>query len=467
MKLATGLATITALFMHHLVLTAVAAIAHHTTAPNTSLAGLSLPLVAGHEGPDHTLRRGSDGFLYLRHNPRTEILPHSSSSSSPSSSSAANVVTTPHPETSVTPLRLPQSLVVGFGTGSGKQNYLLKVDASSSLTWLQCKGCDPHAPQRHPLFDPLASPTSRSVPGTDSFCRPPFWSVLGGILCAFHVTSPRGMSVEGYLAADTLTHDNHEHRNVPFGCAHKSVNFQSEGVFAGVVGVSRAPASLATQLATRGLARFSYCLFAGGGDTNRHGFLRFGADVPRGPRYVTTSILPALDPGESGFFVGVVGVSLGARRLDGIRPEMFARREDGQGGCVVDLGAPLTVMVREAYDVVEEAVWSDLRRHGAERVRRPEYGLCVRASEAVKGRLQSLSLHFPEEKAVLVFSPRQLFLMLDDKQQGQIACLAMVPGRRTVIGAFQQMDTRFVFDLEDSKLSFASESCIQDTIEVA
>ncbi|WVZ81932.1 hypothetical protein U9M48_029257 [Paspalum notatum var. saurae] len=65
------------------------------------------------------------------------------------------------------------------------------------------------------------------------------------------------------------------------------------------------------------------------------------------------------------------------------------------------------------------------------------------------------------------FSPQQLFLMLDDKQQGQIACLAMAPGRRTVIGALQQMDTLFIFDLDDSKLSFASESCIQDTVEAA
>ena len=53
--------------------------------------------------------------------------------------------------------------------------------------------------------------------------------------------------------------------------------------------------------------------------------------------------------------------------------------------------------------------------------------------------------------------------MAGDEEQGRIASVAMKPGRRTVIGALQQVDvdTRFVFDLKDSKLSFASESCIR------
>jgi len=183
------------------------------------------------------------------------------------------------------------------------------------------------------------------------------------------------------------------------------------------------------------------------------------------PRSCRRSALGARNE-SSGHYVRLVGVSLGARRLDGIRPEMFARRDDGQGGCVIDLVTPLTVMAREAYDVVEAAVWSDLAHQGAERVELSGYGLCVRASsEAMKGRLRSLSLHFPEEEAALVVSPEQLFLMADDEEQGRIACLAMKPGRRTVIGALQQVDTRFVFDLKDSKLSFASESCIQDTVQ--
>ncbi|RCV20842.1 hypothetical protein SETIT_4G090300v2 [Setaria italica] len=458
-KLTTSLAILTALLiMHHPSITAAATIAHHTTTPaNASLAaGFSLQLVVpDHDDLDHTVRRGSDGFLHLQ-SLRTDLPPRPPSGANSSSAASA---TTLRPEMTYTPLRLPKALVIGVGTGAGHQDYLFQVvDTSSHLIWMQCMGCDPHSPQRHRLFDSTTSPTYHLVAGTDPFCRPPYWSEFNGEACAFRFDGPRDMSVEGYLGTDQLTYNNAVHQNVPFGCAHKAHHFQNDGVFAGVIGAAAV---------ARGLTRFSYCLFHGG-ETNRQGFLRFGTDVPRNPRYRTTEILPAaaLDAAHdsSGHYVSLVGVSLGARRLDGIRPEMFARREDGQGGCVVDLGTPVTVMARAAYDVVEEAVWSDLERHGAERVGRRGYGLCVRASEAMKGRLQSLSLHFSgDEEAVLVVAPEQLFLMMDD-EQGRIACLAVTPGRRTVIGALQQVDTRFVFDLKDSKLSFAPESCIRDTV---
>ncbi|KAK3124502.1 hypothetical protein QOZ80_7BG0587500 [Eleusine coracana subsp. coracana] len=144
---------------------------------------------------------------------------------------------------------------------------------------------------------------------------------------------------------------------------------------------------------------------------------------------------------------------------------MFARSKDGQGGCVVDLGTSLTMIVQEAYSVVEEEMWSDLQSQGVERVKQPGFSLCVRMTNEIKGRLPSLSLHFAEEEATLVLSSKQLFLMMND-EHGQIACLAMTPGHRTIIGAFQQIDTRFVYDIKDSTLSFAPESCIRDSKEV-
>jgi hypothetical protein len=65
----------------------------------------------------------------------------------------------------------------------------------------------------------------------------------------------------------------------------------------------------------------------------------------------------------------------------------------------------------------------------------------------------------------MVISTKQLLLMMNQKQ-GQIACPAMVRGERIIIRAFQRVDTRFIYDRKDSKLSFAApESCIQNTVE--
>lgn len=248
------------------------------------------------------------------------------------------------------------------------------------------------------------------------------------------------MSVEGFLAQEKLSIVGLvDYSNFILGCAHSTKNFESENKYAGVISISRAP----TSLVAHGVTQFSYCLF-GSSKRNRQGFLRFGTDIPHNPHYRTTRILQALDDHEFEYYVNLVGVSLGTRKLDKIRPEMFARSKD--------LAMPLSMMVHAAYYIVEEAVWLDLQSHRAERMKQPGFSLCVRATKAIKGHLPSLSLHFPEEKAVMVLSPKQLFLIMNDNQ-GQIACLAMAPGDRTVIGTLQQVDTRFVFDLKNSTLS--------------
>ncbi|CAN6362583.1 unnamed protein product [Urochloa humidicola] len=288
--------------------------------------------------------------------------------------------------------------------------------------------------------------------------------------CTFHIVKTN-FDVNGVIALDHFV-TRHGGNVIPdylFGCVHATHSFRNNGgMYAGVFVNSRAPHSFVSQMgAARGVTNFSYCLTR---EANHHGFLRFGTHVPRNPGYQTTKILPTMlgAAHDAAYYVSLVGISLGKQRLERINPDMFRRREDGQGGCIVDIGTPLTVMSHEAYDIIEEALWADLERHqqGAERVKRVDYGLCVKATEGIKRRLPSLSLHFAgdgEEEATLVVSPERLFLMMEDEQAGGIACLAMVPGRQTIIGVLQQVDTRFVFDLKDDKLYFAPETCVRDT----
>ncbi|TVU22977.1 hypothetical protein EJB05_32701, partial [Eragrostis curvula] len=440
MKLTGSLAIITTLLMHHLSLM-VTSIANHTSSTS-----FTFELFANHEGPDHTIHHDSDGFLHFQRK---------------LSSSITNV-TTLHPEKSH-PVHLSNyeaSVIVG--SGSGISHYFLKIDAMSSLTWLQCKPCAPKAKQLSSIFDPSESPTFRIVASTHPFCQRPYEPA--GNQCAFHLAGPRGMSVHGILALDQFDNDKVLNEGFLFGCSHSTENFESEGRYAGVLAMGRMEGSTVMQAAHRGLTQFSYCL-CGGSNTKRRGLLSFGTDIPHNPKSRTTRILPALHTHESEYYVSLVGISLGKHKLDKIHPKMFARQMHGQGGCVVDLGTPLTVMVEEAYHIVEDAIWSDLQLHQAERVNRHGFGICVQATEAITSHLQPLSLHFSEEESVLVLSPKQLFLMMDE-EHGQIMCLAMMPGQRTIIGAFQQVDTRFIYDLKDSKISFASESCVQDTVEV-
>ncbi|TVU22974.1 hypothetical protein EJB05_32698, partial [Eragrostis curvula] len=445
MKLTSSLAIISTLLTHHLSLM-VTSISNHTTVSHTSSIGFSFKLFCNLDGPDHTIHHDSDGFLHFQRK---------------LNSSATNV-TTLHPET-FHPVHLPKyEATVLVGSGSGIEQYVLKLDSMSSLTWLQCKPCSPSAKQLSPIFDPTESTTFRNIASTHEACKHPYDPA--GNQCAFHLVGPRGMSVHGFLALESFLKDEVVHDPFLFGCSHSTEKFESEGRYAGVFGMGRMEGSLVMQATAQGLTQFSYCLF-GGSNTKRQGLLSFGTDIPQNPNSRTTRILPALYTDESEYYVRLVGISLGEHKLDKIHPDMFARHMHGQGGCMVDLGTPLTVMVEEAYCIIEDAIWSYLQHHQAERVNRHGFGLCVRATEAITSHLQPLSLHFLEEEAVLVLSPKQLFLMMDEKH-GQIMCLAMTSGQRTIIGAFQQVDTRFIYDLKNSKLSFAPESCIQDTVEV-
>ncbi|TVU40599.1 hypothetical protein EJB05_14066, partial [Eragrostis curvula] len=445
MMLRAHLAIVTALLLHHLSLKVIASTVNNSTLPNNST-GFSFRLVA-----NNAIHRHDDGFLHLQH-----ILPTNLQTQPPSSET-----------NTFDPLQNPYSLVVGIGTGHGLRRYILKVDNSvNMLSWIQCVPCIPHAPQHNDIFNFALSPTFRNIPGTSSYCVPPYGSYSSNELCALRITGPGGLLVTGFLQQDHLTMaDGSVIQPFVFGCSHSTNNFNSAGMFAGVISLDRRPLSLVMQVAARGVTKFSYCLI-GGSKENRHSFLRFGRDIPHDMHYRTTRILPALEAHESEYYLNLKGISLGGQKLESIRPEMFARNSmDKKGGCVIDLVTPLTVVVQEAYNIIKEAVWSELQHQKVERVERPEFGLCFRTTKAAIESFKPLSLHFAEEEAVLAFLPEQLFLMMNDKE-GQVACLALKPGNRTVIGAFQQVDTRFVYDVKDSMLSFGPESCIRDTVEI-
>jgi hypothetical protein len=145
-----------------------------------------------------------------------------------------------------------------------------------------------------------------------------------------------------------------------------------------------------------------------------------------------------------------IGVNLGGK-LNRIHPDMIAFNKDNKGGCVIDLSTPLTAMVHEAYTTIKEVVWSDLEHHKMKKVTHPRFRLYFRAAEAKKMHLQSLSLRFAVEEEVLTLSLQQLFLMMHDKE-GQIVCLTMTLGHQTINSAVQLIDTRFIYDVKESKL---------------
>uniref|UniRef100_M8C7W9 Aspartic proteinase nepenthesin-2 n=1 Tax=Aegilops tauschii TaxID=37682 RepID=M8C7W9_AEGTA len=215
-----------------------------------------------------------------------------------------------------------------------------------------------------------------------------------------------------------------------------------------------------------------------GHDQRRHGFISFGADIPEPPPldHHHIKILPTpqhLPHGvaDSAYYVKLLGISLNGSPIRGIQQTMFERQRDGSGGCFVDAGTQITHLVPAAYTPVEEAVARVLQQWGYKRVRDRDFHLCFREEPGIWSRIPRLTLDFEgpptrhgePTRAHLEIGSRHLFLKVDNEQ---LLCFGIYPtttGHPTVIGAMQQVDTRFIFDLRANTITIHPESCEADT----
>ncbi|XP_037462554.1 aspartyl protease family protein 2-like [Triticum dicoccoides] len=422
---------------HALLLPLVlAALLHPTTAtiddatPGLS-GGFSLRLVPSPSW-NNTIHVNDDGFLHLK-----ELVGHDT--------------TALRPHVRFLPGRY--NVVTTVGTGHGRRTYTLAMEMTSSLTWMQCVLIQCPFQQDPPPFHPRMSPSFRHLAPTSRLCSPP-----GPDVCKFHVTPirPGGAHASGVLGDETLSFTGSAPVVFPtviIGCAHSSTGFVSHGVLAGVLGLGKTYPSLVPVLLQRhGLHRFSYCLFVPG-SANRHGFLRFGNDIPVDTRRMKSTRI--LYPEHSSYFVSLGGISVAGTQLGGNLAEVFRRRQTADGkwhsGTVIDVGTSRSVIIQAAYNVLEQTLAEHGRRLGLP-VHHTSSGLCFRAAHSHFSQLPTVTLHFEQD---LVLTPIQLFVVRE-----QDICLAVSPSPDiTIIGALQQRRTRFVYDLAASRVYFTPENC--------
>jgi hypothetical protein len=141
------------------------------------------------------------------------------------------------------------------------------------------------------------------------------------------------MSVDSFLVQDKIfVHHPIIRPNFIFKYSHTTENFESRNRYAEIVSILDAPTSLIMQVAGSGMMWFSYNIFWSKRTSNRKGFLRFGIDIPHNLHYVTTKILPALKHLEFGYHVNLIGINMGALKLEKIHLEMFVHSNDGKAG---------------------------------------------------------------------------------------------------------------------------------------
>ncbi|XP_048537235.1 aspartic proteinase nepenthesin-2-like [Triticum urartu] len=416
----------------------------------TAVRGFSLPLVANHGGGTH--RVDADGFMVV------------------------NTTSFHHRPSLTAPPRYTYGVAVTIGTGRGKGTHFLVLDTASSLPWMRCVHCLPVQRQRSPVFDPSHSSSYRPLHPANPLCRTPNPIHPAGDKCSFHLPE----EAHGFVGVDTIVLGDPTLpiHGIAFGCAQATEGFDTKGTFAGTLGMGRLPSSLIMQIKDRVAWRFSYCLIGPGHSQDRHGFIRFGADIPEPSPLVhhRIKILPTPPhhphgAADSAYYVKLLGVSLNGSPIQGIHQTMFERRHDGSGGCFVDAGTEITHLVPAAYTLVEEAVAHVVQQWGYKRVRDRDFHLCFREEPGIWSRIPRLTLDFEgpptrhgePTRAHLEIGSRHLFLKVENEQ---VLCFGVYPTTSrhpTVIGAMQQVDTRFIFDLRANTITIHPESCEADT----
>ncbi|KAL0311371.1 UNVERIFIED_CONTAM: Aspartic proteinase CDR1 [Sesamum angustifolium] len=141
-------------------------------------------------------------------------------------------------------------------------------------------------------------------------------------------------------------------------------------------------------------------------------------------------------------------ISIGGQRL-GLSPSLFSLKN---GGVFMDTGIQYTVLTRKAYDKVNRAFQRYFKGKlkkidGIHQNLQPCYKLTPGFND-----YPTMTFHFDGADYEAEYTHIK-------DESSRITCTAVLPGKRTIIGALQQWNTRFMFDINKNLLKFYRDDC--------
>ncbi|PON98765.1 Aspartic peptidase [Trema orientale] len=334
--------------------------------------------------------------------------------------------------------------IVRAKIGTPPQTMLLAMDTSNDAAWIPCDGC---VGCSSTAFSPLKSTSYGPLPCSAAQCKQVPNPTCNGSACGFNLTYG-GSSIAADLSQDTFTLATDAIPAYTFGCIQKATG--SSVPPQGLLGLGRGPLSLLSQTQNLYQSTFSYCLPSFKA-LNFSGSLRLGP-IGQPIRIKYTPLLK--NPRRSSlYYVNLVGIKVGRRLVD-IPPSALAFDPTTGSGTIIDSGTVFTRLVAPAYTAVRDEF---RRRMGKATVSSlGGFDTCY----SVPITVPTITFLFAGMNVTL---PQDNFLI--HSSASSITCLAIaaapdnVNSVLNVIANLQQQNHRVLFDVPNSRLGVARETC--------
>ena len=230
-----------------------------------------------------------------------------------------------------------------------------------------------------------------------------------------------------------------------------------ENVIAGILGMGSGRRSIQSQLQSVTNLRFSYCLPSWNNEAGTYTYLRFGDDAQISGNTQTMVQSTPMLPNVNRYYVTALSIFMNEVLLP-IDVTVFQLRADRTNGFVIDSGSGATFLVPKAYNVIKEEMikyFLAYNWHPMEISDLVPYDLCYNVIPSGDKKLPTLKIRFIG--ADLDLDSKRIFEVIDN-----MLCMIIMPINErgpSLLGAFQQVDYRFLFDVKASLLSFAPEKC--------
>lgn len=336
--------------------------------------------------------------------------------------------------------------IVRAKVGTPPQTFLMAVDTSNDAAWIPCSGCigcpsTTFASEKSTSFKTLGCQAAQCK----QVLNPTTCTVTA---CSFNTTYGSS-TVAANLSQDSIKLATDVIPGYTFGCILKTTG--SSVPPQGLLGLGRGPLSLLSQTQSLYKSTFSYCL-PSFKSLNFSGSLRLGP-VAQPIRIKYTQLLR--NPRRSSlYYVSLVSIKVGRRIVD-IPASAFAFNATTGAGTIFDSGTVFTRLVQPAYI----AVRNEFRRRMGKATPVSSLGgfdTCY----LVPITVPTITFMFTGMNVTL---PQDNFLI--HSTAGSITCLAMaaapdnVNSVLNVIANMQQQNHRVLFDVPNSRLGVARETC--------